>query len=273
MPELLFQWDEMKNDARRRRKKEERSMETASVPMATSETQLNWQAPMSTAPMKRNRDDDDDDGEGGESGAEDEQAVSGKMGAAVYFNTADEMRGHSVAFHAEVREIKAMGVPELRQYIEEDIKLEKDPSWPVESNCKNSAVLDLAEWNATFYQIKITGKLLGKKNSSSSAALHTITAYLFIAVVFVVFGFGFVHISCLAVEFLSVLLHLCRTHVSRIVRRCQSRFFALLNGCEVPLQALGKLFCQDYSLVLLVFKFLVHNDFISVRVGSMSSCS
>ena len=81
---------------------------------------------MRTAPMKRNRD-DDDDGEGDESGAEDEQAVSGKMGAAVYFNTADEMRGHSVAFHAEVREIKAMGVPELGQYIE-DIKLEKDSS-------------------------------------------------------------------------------------------------------------------------------------------------
>ena len=101
-------------------------METASVPMATSETQPNWQALMSTAPMKRNHD-DDDNGEGGESGAEDEQAVSGKMGAAVHFNTADEMRGHSVAFHAEVREIKAMGVPELGQYIE-DIKLEKDSS-------------------------------------------------------------------------------------------------------------------------------------------------
>jgi len=163
MPEMLFRWTEMKNDARRQRKKQERSMKAASIPKATDETELNWQALISTAPMKRSasRNDDDDD-EAGESGAEADQAVSGKMGAAVYFNTTDEMRGHSVAFHAEVRDIKAMGVPELKSYIE-DIKKEKDPSWPVEFSCKNSAVLDLIEWNSTFYHVKITDQLLGKK--------------------------------------------------------------------------------------------------------------
>ena len=161
LPEMLFRWQEMKHSARR----EKRLAEAASAPESSvmpAEAQLKWNSLMDLAPIKRGRQDDLDDDEDEEKEEDGALACTGRMGAAAYFNTHRNMKGHASSFHEEIKDIKGMGKPELEAYIA-DVKKDKDPDWPVEYQTKNQATLDLIEWNAHFWGFQVSRALLGKK--------------------------------------------------------------------------------------------------------------
>lgn len=165
-PELLLRRREMLNE-RRRAKHAAESKHRASVMSDT--TQYKWDALMAAAPMKRkggmvNADADNpkSDSDSDANDADNEVGFAcGRLGAAAIFNCPDEKREALALLHGEIKDIKAMKAPELKEYIAQ--LNAKSPSCNLKFENNNQATLALIEVNARLFGFTVTEEMLGKK--------------------------------------------------------------------------------------------------------------